>query len=127
MDGSECPAQFIKSPSEQIGWVSLIFEFIKTVIDVNFIILWSIFRYFAPAAKKDVKGEVVVVTGAAGYIGKRLALRFAERGMKKNYFLSNDMKIVLFENDSTGRSFGKLIQSKGILLHQVPPSVPKCT
>jgi len=36
-------------------------------------------RFFVPAPKKDLSGEVVVVTGAAGYIGRRLALKFAEK------------------------------------------------
>ena len=73
-------ARYIKSSSEQIGWSSLIFEFMKTSIDVSLIICLSIFRFFVPAPKKDLSGEVVVVTGAAGFIGRRLALKFAEKG-----------------------------------------------
>jgi len=78
--GSTDAARYIKSSSEQIGWLSLIFEFMKTSIDVSLIICLSIFRFFVPAPKKDLSGEVVVVTGAAGYIGRRLALKFAEKG-----------------------------------------------
>ena len=73
-------ARYIKSSSEKIGWVPLIFELIKTIIEVHLIILTSIFRFFVPVQKKDLNGEVVVITGAAGYIGRRLALKFSEKG-----------------------------------------------
>lgn len=86
-------AHYIRSSSEQTGWLSLIFEILKTIIDVNLIIIWSIFRFIVPAGKKDLRGEVVLITGAAGFVGKRLALRFAEKGIFVSYlgaFLSGN-------------------------------------
>ena len=80
MAEDEGEARYIKTSTEKIGWAYLIFEIIKTLIEINIIIAVSIFRFFVPVAKKDLRGEVVVITGAAGYVGRLLALRFAEKG-----------------------------------------------
>ena len=72
--------KYIRPSLEQTGCIALMIELIKTIIDVNIIILSSIFRFFVPAKKKDLSGEIAVITGAAGYIGRLLALRFAAKG-----------------------------------------------
>ncbi|XP_070573473.1 epidermal retinol dehydrogenase 2-like [Ptychodera flava] len=38
------------------------------------------FRWLVPLDPKIVRGEIVLVTGAAGWLGRRLALEFARRG-----------------------------------------------
>ena len=80
-DSTAEEARYIRSSSERIGWLSLVFELLQTIIEVNLIVLVSIFRFFVPVRKKDLRGEVVVITGAAGYVGRRLALQFAEKGI----------------------------------------------
>lgn len=77
----EMETRFIKGPQEETGKLKLIFEIIKAIFDVNLIILIAIFRFFVPVKKKDLKGEIVVITGAAGFIGRLLALRFAKQGI----------------------------------------------
>ena len=77
---AESDIRFIKGPQEETGKLKLIFEIIKAIFDVNLIILIAIFRFFVPVKKKDLNGEIVVITGAAGYIGRLLALRFAKQG-----------------------------------------------
>eukprot|EP00795_Rhopilema_esculentum_P006865 gene6865-12464_t len=81
LEGSgDAKIKYIRPSPEQTGCFALIIEFIKTIIDVNIIILLSIIRFFVPAKKKDLSGEIAVITGAAGYIGRLLALRFAAKG-----------------------------------------------
>ena len=77
---TESDIRFIKGPQAETGTFKLILEIIKAIFDVNLIILIAIFRFFVPVKKKDLKGEIVVITGAAGFIGRLLALRFAKQG-----------------------------------------------
>lgn len=47
---------------------------------VFFKIFCSIFRFFVPNPKKDVRGEIVLISGAGSGLGRLMSLRFAKLG-----------------------------------------------
>ncbi|XP_014362606.2 epidermal retinol dehydrogenase 2 [Papilio machaon] len=60
----------------------LIRELLWTLLVVNFEILRAIYRWFVPAERKDVAGQVVLITGTGHGMGREMALRFARLGAK---------------------------------------------
>ena len=81
MAEDEGEARYIKTSTEKIGWAYFdIRDNKNTYRNQHNKSPCRIFRFFVPVAKKDLRGEVVVITGAAGYVGRLLALRFAEKG-----------------------------------------------
>eukprot|EP00794_Sanderia_malayensis_P015349 gene15349-16925_t len=71
---------FIIPSKNKLTTTEIVLETVKTLLEITWIILCAIFRFFVPAKRKNLDGEIVLITGAAGYIGKRLALRFAKKG-----------------------------------------------
>ncbi|VVC43048.1 NAD(P)-binding domain,Short-chain dehydrogenase/reductase, conserved site,Short-chain [Cinara cedri] len=45
-------------------------------------ILWGCLKNFFPAKRKSIKGQIVLITGAARGLGREIAFRFAELGAK---------------------------------------------
>nr|XP_033790073.1 epidermal retinol dehydrogenase 2 [Geotrypetes seraphini]XP_033790074.1 epidermal retinol dehydrogenase 2 [Geotrypetes seraphini]XP_033790075.1 epidermal retinol dehydrogenase 2 [Geotrypetes seraphini]XP_033790076.1 epidermal retinol dehydrogenase 2 [Geotrypetes seraphini] len=55
-------------------------ETLKVLVLTVYYILEAIFLWFIPIRKKNVAGEIVLITGAGSGIGRLLALEFASRG-----------------------------------------------
>ncbi|XP_029447175.1 epidermal retinol dehydrogenase 2 [Rhinatrema bivittatum] len=55
-------------------------ETLKVLVLSIYYILESILLWFIPIRKKNVAGEIVLITGAGSGIGRLLALEFAQRG-----------------------------------------------
>ena len=62
--------------------IALIAEALFVLARVILAYLESFVRLFVPPVKKDLRGEVVLVTGAGHGIGRCLAIQFAELGCK---------------------------------------------
>ncbi|CAG4977135.1 unnamed protein product [Parnassius apollo] len=60
----------------------LIRDLLWTILLVNYEILRSIYKWFIPNERKDIRGEVVLITGTGHGIGREMALRFARLGAK---------------------------------------------
>ncbi|KXJ27631.1 epidermal retinol dehydrogenase 2 [Exaiptasia diaphana] len=59
---------------------NVLLEFVQTLFIVLLETLKSVFRFFIPAAKKDVSGEIVFISGAGSGLGKLMAFKFAQLG-----------------------------------------------
>ena len=66
------------------GFASLLTEFFSSALKALWITIVSVFKTFTPVQKKDVRKEVVLVTGAGSGIGRLMSLRFAELGATVN-------------------------------------------
>ncbi|CAH2218554.1 jg13564, partial [Pararge aegeria aegeria] len=60
--------------------VNLVFEFLWTLIKVNYETLRGVCKTILPNEPKDVKDDVVLITGTGHGIGREMALRFARLG-----------------------------------------------
>ena len=59
---------------------SIVSDFLLCLIKIIWYTVVGIFKFFMPVQKKDVKKEIVLVTGSASGIGRLMAIRFAEQG-----------------------------------------------
>ncbi|XP_063701471.1 short-chain dehydrogenase/reductase family 16C member 6-like [Culicoides brevitarsis] len=59
-----------------------ILDFLRMVVMFNYHLLYATFRLFVPVEPKSLKGEIVLITGAGGGIGRQLALQYAKQGCK---------------------------------------------
>lgn len=66
------------------GFASILTEFFSCLVKALWITLVSVFKTFAPVQKKDVRNEVVLITGAGSGIGRLMSMRFAELGATVN-------------------------------------------
>ncbi|KAH9628427.1 hypothetical protein HF086_015957 [Spodoptera exigua] len=60
----------------------IIFEVIWVLLRLNLEIIKSLFRVVVPQDRKDVKGDIVLVTGAGHGMGREIATRFGKLGAK---------------------------------------------
>ena len=66
--------------SGQPGTATILAEFLSTLATVIWLTLVAVVKVFLPISKKNVRNEIVLVTGAGSGIGKLMAGRFAESG-----------------------------------------------
>ena len=59
---------------------TMVAEFLSTLATVIWLTLVAVVKAFLPVSKKNVRNEIVLVTGAGSGIGKLMASRFAESG-----------------------------------------------
>ncbi|XP_050345731.1 epidermal retinol dehydrogenase 2-like [Nymphalis io] len=62
------------------GAISLLFEFLWTLIKVNYETIRGMWRALVPPDPKDVKNDIIFITGTGHGIGREMALRFARLG-----------------------------------------------
>ena len=55
--------------------MALVLEFFTTLGKVVWYTLLALVKLFLPVAKKDVRGDIVLVTGAGSGIGRLIAIR----------------------------------------------------
>lgn len=55
-------------------------DFLVCLVRVIWYIMVAIVKVFLPVQRKDVKKEIVLVTGGASGIGRIMAMKFAEMG-----------------------------------------------
>ncbi|CAH0695519.1 unnamed protein product [Spodoptera exigua] len=60
----------------------IIFEVIWVLLRLNLEIVKALFRVVVPQDRKDVKGDIVLVTGAGHGMGREIATRFGKLGAK---------------------------------------------
>lgn len=61
-------------------------DFLVCLAKVMWHIMVAIVRVFLPVQRKDVKKDIVLVTGGASGIGRIMAMRFAEMGAKVSIY-----------------------------------------
>ncbi|XP_047527808.1 epidermal retinol dehydrogenase 2-like isoform X2 [Vanessa atalanta] len=62
------------------GAISLVFEFLWTLIKVNYETIRGMWRVLVPPEPKEVKDDIIFITGTGHGIGREVALRFAKLG-----------------------------------------------
>ncbi|XP_070534812.1 epidermal retinol dehydrogenase 2-like [Ptychodera flava] len=60
--------------------VAEIIEALFGMIGVWALVFWSWIKFFLPASKKSLDGEIVLVTGAGSGIGRLMSINFAKQG-----------------------------------------------
>ncbi|KAF9797163.1 hypothetical protein SFRURICE_018633 [Spodoptera frugiperda] len=60
----------------------IIFEVIWMILRLNFEIIKALFRVVVPQDRKDVTGDVILVTGAGHGMGREIATRFGKLGAR---------------------------------------------
>jgi hypothetical protein len=60
--------------------LSILVEGVHVTCTVIKALILSIFRFFVPANRKSVQGEIVLVTGSGGAIGSRICTEFSRLG-----------------------------------------------
>lgn len=78
-------------------------EFLVLAIKVLYIIVSDITRKILPKSKKDLRGEIVLITGSAHGLGRQLALDTAELGAK----------VVLWDINEKVKDVAEEIRKKG--------------
>ena len=73
-----------RSRTNPAGFASLLTEFFSCLVKAIWITIVSVVKTFTPVQKKDVRNEVVLVTGAGSGIGRLMSMRFAELGATVN-------------------------------------------
>lgn len=63
-------------------WIKIVLQLTVFLVLLVPGILWAALKKFIPVKPKSVKGEVVLITGAARGIGRELATRFGKLGAK---------------------------------------------
>ncbi|CAH1639958.1 unnamed protein product [Spodoptera littoralis] len=62
--------------------IRIIFEIIWMILRLNLEIIKALFRVVVPQDRKDVTGDIVLVTGAGHGMGREIATRFGKLGAK---------------------------------------------
>ncbi|XP_015374636.1 PREDICTED: 17-beta-hydroxysteroid dehydrogenase 13-like [Diuraphis noxia] len=62
--------------------IRLIFEILLCVLLIIPAVLWAIIKSFCKSPRKNISGQVVLVTGAARGLGRELCIRFHKLGAK---------------------------------------------
>lgn len=60
--------------------ISIFLEGLYVTYDVIKALIISMLRFFVPAQRKSVHGEIVLITGSGGAIGSRLSTEFSALG-----------------------------------------------
>lgn len=95
MDSTTTPATVRKSGEHAI---KVALELLTFLLYSAFLILKSIYELFLPSSyehKKTVKGEIALVTGGGGGLGRLLALRLSKLGAT----------VVLWDVNKQGKQF----------------------
>ena len=73
-------ARFVRATGGDISKWQIFVDYLQMIININIIIISSIFRFFFPRRDMIWKEEIVLITGSAGYVGKNLAAQIAMKG-----------------------------------------------
>ena len=87
----------------------IILEILVLLGRLTYFYIEAVFRLVVPPGRKSVRGQVVVITGAAGGIGRSLAFKFSSLGAKVAVWDINKVSVNIIPQADSHQQFTNVL------------------